>query len=114
MKYHQVIMARRVSPDTSEFRQFYVPVEERDGRWVPCGEMREEHISQESMSAGISEYMHGGGETCGPLDDIPSADGWSAVSRLWLHDNYVPPSAEVLEEGERRARKYLKEMLGDD
>jgi hypothetical protein len=114
MKYQQIIMVRRIGPQDSEFRQFYVPVEDRDGRWMPCGELRQEHVSQQSMLGSVGEYEHGGGDTCGPLDDIPHIDGWSPVSRLWLPDDYVPPSAEVLEEGERRARKYLKEMLGDD
>jgi|GEM_PF-4305136 len=114
MKYQQIIMAKRIGPEDTEFRQFYVPVEERDGKWMPCGAMREEHVSQASMFGSVDEYEHGGGESCGALADLAAPDGWFVASRLWLPDNYVPPSAEVLEEGERRARKHLKEMLGDE
>jgi hypothetical protein len=116
MKYHQVIMARRVSPDTSEFRQFYVPVEERDGTWVTCGPMREEtdRLTQGSIFVGLSAYEGSGAEPAGPLDGIDAPPGWSVVARMWLPDNYVPPSDEVREEGYRRAEAYLKEMLGDE
>lgn len=113
MKYQQIVVYRRVSPTTSEFRQFYVPVEERDGRWMPCGPMREERVPQASMFGSVSDYEHGCGESCGPLSDVPAPDGWATVSRLWLPDNYVPESPEVREEGERRAKDYLREMLGD-
>jgi hypothetical protein len=116
MKYQQIIMARRVSPDDGEFRQFYVPVEERDGTWVPCGPMREEthRVTHAAMFGSIDEYEHGGGETCGPLSGIEAPPGWFVASRLWLPENYVPPSDEVREEGYRRAEAYLKEMLGDE
>jgi hypothetical protein len=110
MKYQQIIMAQRVGPQDTEFRQFYVPVEDRDGRWLPCGKMREEHVSPGAMLTGVSEYECGGNDTCGPLEDIPAIEGWKVVARLWLPDDYVPPSAEVLEEGLRRAREYLAKM----
>lgn len=114
MKYQQIVIARRASPDATEFRQFYVPVEERDGKWMPCGAMREEHVPHVSMFGSVDEYEHGGGESCGDLADIPAPAGWFVASRLWLPDNYVPASAEVREEGQRRAAEYLKEMLRDD
>ena len=116
MKYQQIIMAKRVGPEDTEFRQFYVPVEERDGTWVPCGPMREETdlVTPVEMFGSVSDYEHGCGEGCGALADVPAPDGWSTVSRMWLPDNYVPPSAEVREEGHRRATEYLKEMLGDE
>lgn len=114
MKYQQIIMARRTSPDATEFRQFYVPVEERDGKWMPCGAMREEHVPHVSMFGSVDEYEHGGGESCGDLEDITAPDGWFVASRLWLPDNYVPQSAEVRDEGRKRAEEYLKEMLGNE
>lgn len=115
MKYHQIIMVRRVSRQFSEFRQFYVPVEERDGTWVTCGPMREEtdRVTQGSIVVGLSAYEGSEMEPAGPLEDIAAPDGWRVVARMWLPDDYVPPSAEVLEEGYRRARAYLREMLRD-
>ena len=115
MKYHQIIMFRRVSRQFSEFRQFYVPVEERDGTWVTCGPMREEtdRVTQGSIFCGLAEYEGSEMEPAGPLEDIAAPHGWQVVARMWLPDDYVPPSAEVLEEGYRRARAYLQEMLRD-
>jgi len=115
MKYHQIIMAKRVAPDATDFRQFYVPVEERDGTWVPCGPMREEtdRYTQGSIFAGVCAYEGSGIDPAGPLDGVPAPDGWRVVARMWLPDDYVPPSAEVLEEGYRRARAYLRRMLQD-
>lgn len=115
MKYHQIIMFRRVSRQFSEFRQFYVPVEERDGTWVTCGPMREEtdRYTQGSIFAEVCAYEGSGIDPAGPLEDIATSDGWQVVARMWLPDDYVPPSAEVLEEGYRRARAYLRRMLQD-
>lgn len=116
MKYQQIIMAKRASPDATDFRQFYVPVEERNGQWVMCGPMREEtgRVTQGSIFAGLSAYEGAGIEPAGSLDEIDTPPGWRVVARSWLPDNYVPASAEVLEEGYRRAADYLKELLGDD
>jgi hypothetical protein len=116
MKYHQIIMAKRVAPDATEFRQFYVPVEERDGTWVPCGPMREEtdRVTQGSIFAGVAASECSGADNAGPLDAIEAPVGWTVISRDWLPDNYVPQSAEVTEEGRRRAAEYLKEMLGNE
>lgn len=116
MKYHQIIMAKRVAPDATEFRQFYVPVEERDGTWVACGPMREEtdRYTQGSIFAEVCAYEGSGIDPAGPLDGVPAPDGWRVVTRTWLPDNYVPASKEVREEGRKRAEEYLKEMLDNE
>lgn len=113
MKFHQIIMYRRVSPQFSEFRQFYVPVEERNGRWFPAGPLREEtgRVTQASIFGNLSEYEGCEMEPAGPLDAIPAPAGWTVIASMWLPDNYVPESREVMEERERRAKAYLKRML---
>lgn len=114
MKYQQIIMAKRVSPDLTELRQFYAPVDDASGRWRPRGDLREQQVPQAAMFGSLDEYEHGSGRDCGPLGDITPPDGWSVVARLWLPDNYVPESAEVREEGEKRAKDYLRRMLNDE
>jgi hypothetical protein len=99
------------------YRIFSLPVHHVDGRWVPAGEAFEETHLWPAFDVAFevdSDRIHGQRDNPGPLDDIPAPPGWTVVRRAWLPDNYVPPSAEVREEGERRARAYLKEMLGDE
>lgn len=114
MKYQQIIMAQLSSGKATAFRQFYVPVHESNGSWLPCGPMREEHVSAASMFGSVSDYEHGCGTSCGALSDIPPMSGWTVVARLWLPDDYVPESAEVRDEGEKRASEYLRRMLNDE
>ncbi len=116
MKYQQIIMAKRVSPDLTEFRQFYAPVEERNGRWVVSGPLREEtdRTTQGSILIGLSAYEETGSEPDCDLSSIQAPPGWDVVASMWLPDDYVPESAEVREEGEKRAKDYLRRMLNDD
>lgn len=114
MKYQKIIMAQLSGGEAKAFHQFCVPVHESDGRWLPCGPMREEHASAASMFGSVSDYEHGCGNSCGPLSDIQPLPGLAVVARLWLPDNYVPESAEVREEGEKRAKDYLRRMLNDE
>lgn len=111
MKYQEIVMARSNGPRAEQYRQFYVPVAQQDGRWLPCGDMREEthRYSQATMGIGITECDPDTND-CGPLSDIPAPDGWTVVSRLWLNDDYVPPSDEVLEETDRRAVQQMKDL----
>lgn len=115
MKYMKVIAAQARQSGGHAFRQFYVPVDDSGGMPVPCGPMREEtsRLSQGDIAVAASEYE---GDDGG--DPIPKGyqapDGWRIVAVLPLPDNYVPASAEVREEGQRRAAEYLKEMLRDD
>ena len=111
MKYQQIIMGRQPGPDSFEYRQFYVPVALQDGRWMPCGDMREEthRFSQGTIMICSSEYDPDTND-CGPLSDIDAPPEWEVMARLWLNDDYVPPSDEVLDEIDRRAIQRMKDL----
>ncbi len=113
MKYQCIIMGGDTPETKDVLRQFYVPVKEQDGRWLPCGAMVEEKVPQMDIFVTATEYLDADESECGPLADIPPLPGFKVEARLWLPDNYVPESPEVREEGERRAKDYLREMLGD-
>jgi hypothetical protein len=115
MKYRQIVFAKRVAPDKHLFRQFYYPVEDRDGKMIPAGPMREEThmLTPSELMGSIDEYC-GGGDGPPLPPDLPTLEGWEPVSVLPLPDNYVPQSEEVIDEGRRRATEYLKGMLGND
>jgi hypothetical protein len=117
MKYQSYTIVRDPEPRRDpEYRIFRVPVHQVDGRWLPAGKAFEETHLWPAFDVAFevdTSRIHGQVDNPGPLDDIPAPPGWTVVRRAWLPDNYVPPSAEVREEGERRARAYLKEMLGD-
>lgn len=72
--------------------------------------MREEthRFSKMAMAVAASEYSEFTSD-CGPLGDIPAPAGWDVIARLWLADNYVPESDEVMQHGEREAIKHLLE-----
>jgi len=110
MKYQQVVCARKIPPNRVALRQFYVPVHLQDGKWLPCGPMREEFVPPATMFGNLSDYEHMDDGSCGPLSDITPPDGWVVAARTWLHDDYVPESQEVLEEKHRRAMTYLRSL----
>jgi hypothetical protein len=115
MKYQHVVMSRRISPEQSELRQFYFPVEFRDGKWVPCGPLTPEPTadSPADLMGAVSDYEEGAGADCSPLADITPPEGWSVDARLWHPDDYVPPSREVVEEDMKRARELLRNLEMD-
>ncbi len=45
------------------------------------------------------------GDPIGPLDDIPSPDGFTVVARYWLPDDYRPATPE-----ERAAKRSEAEI----
>lgn len=112
MKYQHVVMSRRVDPDRSELRQFYFPVEFRDGKWVPCGNLIPEPTADDPvhLMGAVSDYEAGAGDDCGPLSDIVPPPGWTVDARLWHPDDYVPPSREVVDEDTERARRILRDL----
>jgi hypothetical protein len=112
MKYQHVVMSRRISPERSELRQFYFPVEFRDGKWMPCGPLIPEPTADDpiDLMGAVSDYEEGAGADCGPLSDITPLEGWTVDARLWHPDDYVPPSREVVDEDDSRARKHLREL----
>lgn len=110
MKYQEIIMGQRPSPDEYHFRRFAVPVSMQDGRWLPAGPMREEtHRYPKGMLMLAAADYESAPTDCGPLSDIPAPDGWEVIARLWLPDNYVPESDEVLDHGDREALRYMAE-----
>ena len=111
MKYQLAVFGKRVSPDLTRFQQVYFPVDQRDGAWVPCGPLRPDPgvLDEGDMFMNAAAYLDGTGRDCGPLEDITPPEGWTVEARLWLPDDYVPPSQEVLEEGESRARELVQD-----
>jgi hypothetical protein len=109
MSYMYLVLARRGDP-VDGMRLMDIPVEWRAGTFIPTGELQDQPARQDDLLAMLD------GADCDryplPLIDLP--DGWTLLSRFWQPARYVQPSAEVREEGERRARAYLKEMLRDD
>ena len=113
MKYQCIIMGGNTPETKDTLRQFYVPVEDRDGRWLPCGVMVEEKIPQMDIFVTATEYLDADESECGPLSDITPPPGYEVQARLWLPDNYVPESSEVREEGLKRAREHMRRLMGD-
>lgn len=112
MKYQLAIFAKRVSPDHTEFRQVYFPVEMREGKWMPCGPMIPDPVdSPWDFLASTWEYDEGAGDDCGPLEDITPPEGWRVEARLWHVDDYVPPSKEVRDEDRNRAMRKIRRVL---
>ena len=110
MKYQEIIMGRRPAADEYNFRRFAVPVSMQDGRWLPAGPMREEthRFTKMAMMLADAEYDEAASD-CGPLSDIPAPERWEVLARLWLPDDYVPASDEVMQHSEREAIKHLLE-----
>lgn len=110
MKYQEIIMGQRPSRDEYHFRRFAVPVSMQDGRWLPAGPMLEEthRFPKSVMMMSAAEYDEATSD-CGPLADIPPPAGWEVIARMWLHDDYVPASDEVLRHGEREGIKMSLE-----
>lgn len=114
MKCQCIIMAGATPETKGKLRQFYVPVEDRDGRWLSCGEMTEEHVPQMDIFVTATEYLDADESECGPLSDIPAAVGYAVEARLWLPDNYVPESQEVREEALRRAADHYRRVMNNE
>ena len=112
MKYQEVVVARPNSSQGMDLRQFYFPVELRDGKWVPCGPLIEEteRVGHMSMVLSLGDYIEGEGDDCGPLTEITPPEGWTVQSRLWKRDDYVPESIEVREESELRIIEHMKKI----
>jgi hypothetical protein len=110
MKYQAITIGRRPAIDEYQFRRFVVPVSMKDGVWLPNGPMREEthRFPKGVLMLGAAEYDEATSD-CGPLSDIYAPEGWEVIARLWLPDNYVPASDEVMQHGEREAIQTLLE-----
>jgi hypothetical protein len=109
MSYMYLLLARRGDP-VHGMRLMDIPVEWRAGTFIPTGELQDRPARQADLLAMRDE------PDCDsdPLPPIDLPAGWTLLARFWQPSRYVPQSAEVREEGERRARAYLKEMLGDE
>ena len=110
-KYQGYIVHKqtREHPKEGEFREFYVQVEQRDGKWVACGKPIDithltHHFDMGMNAYAIDKY----GEEEGMIEAIPP-EGFTVIARFWLPDNYVPESLEVIREGDERARQHLRE-----
>jgi hypothetical protein len=110
MKYQEIIVGRQPAADEYNFRRFAMPVSVQDGRWLPSGPMREEthRFTKMAMMLSAAEYDEATSD-CGSLADIDAADRWEVFARLWLPDDYVPESDEVMRHSEREAIKHALE-----
>jgi hypothetical protein len=89
----------------STFRGYYVPVKERDGKWLPAGPALDDPDDQVNLYSNVYMFqVYRNGEPTGPLDDIPSPDGFTVVARYWLPDDYRPDTP-----GERAAKRKVAE-----
>jgi hypothetical protein len=103
-KYQEYIIGRCITeqPPEWEFKVFYVQVEERDGKRVVCGTPID--ITALSDDAAVSVIEHEGCDTDpSTLADITPPEGWQLMAQHPLPDGYVPESAEVREEHQRRS-----------
>lgn len=114
MKYQRIIMVGTQPDNRGTLKQFYAPVEQRDGRWMQCGSLVPERGDQMDIAMALQEYAPGDEDLCGPLADIVALPGYRVEARLWLPDNYVPESEEVREEGLRRAAEHLRRLKEND
>ena len=115
MKYHGFITEEKNTGDIlkSTFRGYYIPVEEREGGWMPAGPAMEDPDDQVNLYSNVYMFqVHRNGEPTGPLDDIPSPDGFTVVARYWLPDDYRPATAEERAARREQSEAKLREILG--
>jgi len=110
MKYMQVIFERVADDGVHQFRQFYAPVTEEGCVYTVCGPLKEEThmLSQVSIAMGVGDFEEANINDSITGLDIP--DGWTLAAWSRLPDNYVPHSAEVRDEDEKRAIDHLKKL----
>jgi hypothetical protein len=87
-------------------RCYTVPVQLDGVRYKISGEPTAcAWADEETAFTLMEEYLDGPNPSHA---DVPVPDGWELVGSAILPDNFVPPSREVKEEGERRAMDFLR------
>jgi hypothetical protein len=112
MKFQTYVIGRRLPSGGEEYRRFSVPVELRDGKWLPAAQPHEDtDVScQFDIGLDVFQFEMSPDSSCGALSDIPCPRGWRVVSRFWLQDDYVPPTREELLEEDREVLRRLRAM----
>lgn len=115
-KYQRYIVCKKMSdhPHTSDLREFYVRVEQRDGEWVAASDAMEiptdgdpvQHFVLLTDIGQIGEAPREDG-----LVPVTPPDGYTVLAQHWLPDNFVPPSFEVREEERRRGAEAMKVVM---
>jgi len=113
MRY-QLYVIGAPSGDGEMYRQFAVPVTERDGRWVQAAPAVEHSADQFDIALTVEAYRDVGQHPCGPLEDIPATPPWRTVARAWLPDNFrfLTPEEEDAH-GEEVARELRERGIID-
>lgn len=117
VKYQYIIMGQQSDDGSTSFRAGYVPVEERDGKRVACGQLIDiTHIADEGqLMSYAGEFLDNDDPGCSLSLEravgIEVPPGWTLMGDFPLPDDYVPESAEVFEEGERRDFEEMREFL---
>lgn len=113
MKYQGFITERK-DPTLqlkAEYRAYYLPVQERDGGWMPAGPAKEDAgYSQADMLSNVLHHQVFRPDVGGPLDDIASPDGYTVVARYWLDDDYQPPTPLEQQQQLDDAKQQLRDM----
>jgi len=118
MKYQYYVLGRCISkqPIEWEWRARYVPVEERDGKRVVCGQHIDiSHLegADQCMSYAYEFDENDDAECSLSLEravGIEVPDGWQLMADFPLPDNYVPESMEVRGESRQRAIEHLRKL----
>jgi hypothetical protein len=114
LKYHGFITEEKNTGDIlkSTFRGYYIPVEERDGGWMPAGPATEDPDDQVNLYSRVYSFqVYRLGDPTGPLDDLPSPDGHTVVCRYWLPDDYRPATPEERAAKRAEAEQAAKEIM---
>lgn len=115
MRYQQFITERK-DPGLllkGEFRSYYMPVAQREGGWFPAGDIIEDTDSHDQvglLSDIITYQIFRYENDVGSLDDIQSPDDGTVAARIWLPDDYKPPTPEELAQRRRESIQKLKDM----
>ncbi len=104
MSYMYLILAKDGDPNLG-ICLMDVPVEWRDGIFVPTGEVQD----RPARADDIWQMLPADDEDHYPMQSVSIPNGWLMLANFWQPGRYVPSSDEVRKYGRKEAVQFMLE-----